>query len=96
MLSVQVTTFHISTLSAAQRKAAGQLTAGGSGGTADERDPRRLSNVSTSSNSSSGEAGQPEMLETWIVSRCCDSNVVSCMCDILCSLWLSSTGRLRF
>lgn len=71
VLCVQVTTFHISTLSAAQRKAAGQLTMGGSGGMADEPDPRRLSNVSTSSsNSSSGEAKQPDMLETWIVSRC--------------------------
>ena len=69
---VQVTTFHISTLSSSQRMAAANSQQPADG-KARQLDDRRLSSSSSSdSSSSSSSSGKPpELVQTWIVMEYC-------------------------
>jgi hypothetical protein len=68
---VQVTTFHISTLSSSQRMAAANSQQPADG-KARQLDDRRLSSSSSDSSSSSSSSGKPpELVQTWIVMEYC-------------------------
>lgn len=68
---VQVTTFHISTLSSSQRMAAANSQQP-TEGKARQLDDRRLSSSSSDSSSSSSSSGKPpELVQTWIVMEYC-------------------------
>jgi hypothetical protein len=67
---MQVTTFHISTLSSAQRLAAANSQQPADG-KARQLDDRRLSSSSSDSSSSDSSKKPPELVQTWIVMEYC-------------------------